>query len=128
MEDLTGVLAILLIFGTPVFIALVIGGVILLGNQSKRSERERSRATFERVVSNKLEVIKTAIAMGMTADEVQTLDERLERLIGHDRMRSLVDEDPPKAPEITGEMMDADLMDEVEMVREMQRRRESGKQ
>lgn len=124
MEDLTGVLAIVFIFGGPVLLALTIGGFVVLNNRFKQSERDRARETFERVMRDKLDVIKTAIAMGMASDELQTLDQRLERLIGANQMQTLLHPSKPSAPAVTSEMMDADLVSEVEAQR--QKKREGG--
>lgn len=120
MEDLTGILAILLIFGGPLIMALGIGGLVVSNNRSKQAERERSRETFERVTRDKLDVIKTAIVMGMAANDINDLDTRLERLIGAEQMKSLLLQ-APVVPVVTAEMMDADLVSEVETQRRKQR-------
>ena len=124
MEDLTGLMAIILIFGTPVLLAVIIGWIIAYGNQAKRAERDRARATYERIAIEKLDVIKTAIAMGLSSDELRELDQRLERLIGSDQLRSLLNEDQPAVPVVNQELRDNDLLEEVERQREQRRNRD----
>ncbi|MCH7471912.1 hypothetical protein IIA79_03060 [bacterium] len=48
------------------------------------AERKEARKTYERIVMEKLEVMKTALTMGMGKDDLAELDERLEKLIGAD--------------------------------------------
>lgn len=46
----------------------------------KKRERDDARKTYERIVMEKLDVMKTAIAMGQSGDDLEELDARLERL------------------------------------------------
>lgn len=112
--DFEGILAITLIFGTPVLLALVGGFVWSMNSWRKQGERERARATFERLTRDKLDVIRTALAMGRSDDEVLELDQRLERLIGTEQMLGLLDPKAPKTPRVNAQIMDADLVVEVE--------------
>lgn len=112
--DIEGILAITLFLGTPVIMTLIVGFVITLNNGRKHGERERARATFERLTHDKLDVIRTAIAMGRSDDEIRELDRRLEKLIGTEQMLGLLDQKIPKIPKVNAQIMDADLVVEVE--------------
>jgi len=61
--------------------------------------------TYERLAREKLEVIKTALTMGYSDDDLKRLDERLEKLIGKDKLAQIMRGDGP------GAMADADLLD-----------------
>lgn len=121
--DVTGILAIVFIFGTPALLALIIGTFIWINGQAKRGERDRARATFERVMRDKLDVIRTGIAMGMASEDLQSLDSRLERLIGAEQMKTLLDPNQPAVPAVTAEMLDSDLVSEVDRQRQARRER-----
>jgi hypothetical protein len=117
VDELTGVLAIIFIFGTP---GLLIAFNMLRGNfaeKARRREREQARRMYERVMHHKLEVIETALAMGFGHDEVRALDARLERLIGADRMAALLDARTPGIP-TTGHLpSNDDLESEIRALR-----------
>lgn len=51
-----------------------------------RLERREIRQQYTDLMLEKLEIIKSAIAMGHTSDEIADLDERLEKLIGTEKM------------------------------------------
>jgi len=89
-----------------------------------QAERKEARQLYERIVMEKLDTMKTAIAMGHTQDELSDLDNRLERLVGADKLAGLLeDKKTPEVPEVKAdaELMDADL--EAEIAR-LQRKRE----
>ena len=103
----------LFLCGTPL---LVFSGWQL--NSSRRfRERERHSARFERLALEKLDVIKTALAMGHTDEEVRELDQRLARLIGADKLATILD---PKATaaQVNAELAGADLSGELTSTRE----------
>lgn len=52
-------------------------------------ERREARQLYERLTMEKLDVIKTAVAMGMDKHGLAELDDKLERLIGAEQMQSL---------------------------------------
>jgi hypothetical protein len=64
----------------------------------------------------KLDIIKTALAMGYGHDEVARLDERLERLIGKDQLQQLAS---GSAPLPSTELQSVNLSDESRVVREL---------
>ena len=112
--DIEGTLAILFIFGTPFLLAIVGGGIWIFTSTRKQAERERARQSYERLTRDKLDVIKTAIAMGRSDDEIRELDQRLERLVGSEKLHSLLDPKAPTPPPVTSEILDADIVDEVD--------------
>ena len=91
MEDWTGVLALFLLFG---FGPLVIFGRKPLQMWLAQRERREARQLYERLTMEKLDVIKTAVAVGMNKADLADLDTRLEQLIGADQMKSLLLTEP----------------------------------
>jgi len=119
MDDtLISILAILFLFGTPAILAAIGAVLWRLNTLSKYRERERARALYEKLMMEKLDVIKTAFAMGMQDNEIAQLDRRLEQLIGADSMRSLLDSNSPQPPQVTSDVVDTDL--EAEISRQQQ--------
>ncbi len=80
----------------------------------KKRERDAARKSYERIVMEKLDVMKTAIAMGQSSDDLAELDARLERLVGSDKLKGLLNTKSPKTPLADESLLDADLLDEVE--------------
>ena len=85
-----GVLAILMIFGTPVMLGLIIAGGLLINSRIKRQHDEKQRQMLERIMLEKLDIIKTAVAMGYSRNELDALDRRLEQLIGTEKLQGLL--------------------------------------
>ena len=54
------------------------------------AQRSEALKTYERLAREKLDVIKTAVAMGYSENELAALDARLEKLIGEDKLKSLL--------------------------------------
>ena len=82
----------------------------------RAKDRAEGREMYERVVREKLDVIKTALAMGYTQHEIQQLDQRLEQLIGSDKLQSLLD--GRAAPTPSCELLDADLSQELQAIKQ----------
>jgi hypothetical protein len=123
MDDtVISILAILFLFGTPAILGAIGAVLWRLNTLSKYREREKARALYEKLMLEKLDVIKTAFAMGMQDNEIAQLDRRLEQLIGADSMRSLLDTNNPQPPAVTQDVIDSDLEAEIG------RQRESGEQ
>jgi hypothetical protein len=96
-----------------------------LTDAGKRRERENARKSYERIALEKLEVIKTAITMGYTHQELDALDHRLEKLIGADRLKTLLNDKEPGVPQAKGDLLDTDLDAEIRRLqdaRQSQRR------
>lgn len=79
----------------------------------KKRERDDARKTYERIVMEKLDVMKTAIAMGQSGDDLQELDSRLERLVGADKLQGLLNPKSPRIPKADQALLDSDLVEEV---------------
>jgi hypothetical protein len=54
-------------------------------------EREKLRQMYERLALEKLDVIKTAVAMGYKQSDLAELDSRLEQVIGSDAMQRVLE-------------------------------------
>ena len=101
--------------------ALAIPIVAILSGPMKalinRREREETRKLYERIVMEKLDVIKTAIAMGYSHNDLGELDSRLERLVGSEKLKSLLNSEKPSTPSVDEDLLQAELKDELEVVR-----------
>jgi len=75
-----------------VALAILLDGVREL---IRKSERSAARKMYERLVLEKLDVIKTAVAMGFPRNDLAELDSQLERLIGQEQMQKLLDKKAP---------------------------------
>jgi ABC-type multidrug transport system fused ATPase/permease subunit len=83
--------------------------------RARQQDQREARQSYERIVREKLEVMKTAIAIGYSQSEMAELDRRLEQLIGADRIAGLL-HDQPKTPAITQELLDADFQTEMQKI------------
>jgi hypothetical protein len=63
----------------------------------RAEERSKSREMFERLALEKLDIIKTSVALGGKESELRELDDRLERVIGGAEMRRLLRDELPLA-------------------------------
>jgi hypothetical protein len=76
----------------------------------KKRERTETRQMYERLAMEKLDVIKTAVAMGYNRDDLADLDLRLEQAIGAEQMKTLRDGKAPSLPpamqDLTGDSKD----------------------
>lgn len=62
-----------------------------INNSIRNKERAEARKLYERLAMEKLDVIKTAVAMGYSRDDLADLDRRLEQVIGAEQMKELRD-------------------------------------
>ena len=113
-DALIGFTTIFLLFGTPLLIAVLIFVGWLISSNRKSHEVASARESYERLVRDKLDVIKTAIAMGQSDDEIRALDARLERLIGTDKLKDLLDGRSPQPPVPAQDLKDIDLLAEAD--------------
>jgi hypothetical protein len=60
----------------------------------RAKDRAEARALYERLMMEKLGVVKRAIDVGFSHDELADLDARLERLIGREQLARLLDDEP----------------------------------
>lgn len=77
--------------------------------------------TYERLAKDKLEVIKTALAMGYKDDDLAALDARLERLIGADKLTEILRGSGPEAL-ASADLVDTQLDHEIERLRKMRQK------
>jgi hypothetical protein len=87
----------------------------------KKAERDAARQTYERLVQEKLDVMRTALSMGMDKDALAELDARLEKLIGQGKLERLLDEEI-SVPEPAAELRDSDLEAELERLRDLRKK------
>lgn len=80
----------ILVFSIPI-VSTLMGPI---NARVKADEREKLRKMYERLALEKLDVIKTAVAMGYQRSDLQELDARLEEVIGSEAMQSLLDSKP----------------------------------
>lgn len=89
----------------------------------KRAERTDARKLYERLALEKLDVMKTAVAMGYAADDLAALDKRLERLIGAEELKALLEMQPLGIPTGPTDLRQADLLHEMESLKHDQTKR-----
>ena len=77
-------------------------------------DRADARALYERITRDKLDVIKTALAMGYDRQELKELDERLEELIGSDKLHALLAAQDTAVPPLKDDLLDLDLSQELD--------------
>ena len=63
----------------------------------RNADRDKARAMFERLITQKLDVLKTGVAMGYKQEDLSALDERLEKIIGSEKLASLMGDELPSA-------------------------------
>jgi len=83
----------------------------------KAQDRADARALYERITRDKLDVIKTALAMGIDQQQLKELDARLEKLIGSEKLHALLEAQNPDVPPLKDELLDVDLSQELENLR-----------
>jgi hypothetical protein len=94
--------------------------------RAKYDDRREARRAYERLVIEKLDVIKTAVAMGYKDEELDALDRRLEKLVGGDKLGVLVDSKGKEIPAVTHELLDTDFDRELERVRQQRQQSKAG--
>ena len=82
--------------------------------------KDRVRKMYAELVKEKLDVIKTALAMGHSSDEIRDLDKRLEKLIGTEKMLKTLKKGKPD-PKAELSLKDADLLAEFDKQSQSQR-------
>ena len=84
-------------------------------------ERTEAREMYERLVREKLSVVKDAIAMGYSEIDLDKLDRRLAELIGEEELKKLIAAQP-ETPLPNADLMDTDLLSEVDNLRNRQQK------
>lgn len=100
-------------------VAILMAPVQLALKQRAQSE---ARRMYERLTREKLDILRSAVAMGYKSEELADLDARLERLVGPDKLAQILPDKGktattksapavPKVPEL-------DLEAEMEQIRQ----------
>jgi hypothetical protein len=92
VEGVTWFVLMFLVFGMPLLLGLLWVSYARMKGGAERKERQQARDAWERVMNEKLDVLKTAIVMGYDYSELAQLDKRLGSLIGEERMQGLLTE------------------------------------
>jgi hypothetical protein len=104
-----------------VVIVLAGSGIWLTYRFTGLKERREIREHYTRLLCEKLDVIKTALAMGRSDEDIAALDARLEQLIGAEKMLETLKH--PKGSSLKqGEMLDGDNDLETELLRHGRKR------
>jgi hypothetical protein len=61
------------------------------------ADRDKARQMYERLTNQKLDILKTGVAMGYKQEDLSALDERLEKIIGSDKLASLLGDELPSS-------------------------------
>src|SRR5438105_15164726 len=73
----------------------IVGKIVaLFRDRQQVQERNEARKMYERLAMEKLDVLKSALAMGYKSADLADLDNRLERLLGSDKMSTLLSATP----------------------------------
>ena len=80
---------------TALWIPIVAIALEPVKQRMRAAERREARQMYERLALEKLEVLKAGITMGYSQQELRELDQRLEKLIGEDKLKKVLD--PTKA-------------------------------
>ena len=102
-------------------VPLAIFGMMIVGppsvwyfiSSANERRKNRVRSMFCELVNDKLDVIRTAIAMGHSPDEIQELDKRLENLIGTEKMLRTL-KGGAEDVQLEAKLMATDLVDEID--------------
>jgi hypothetical protein len=119
VEDITWTLVFLLFFGGPLLGLLSVLGYLRARGSAERRERDTARQTYEKVMLEKLDVVKTAIVMGYSHNELAELDRRLATLIGEDRLKGLtVEKGKPTVPQVGSAEIEREIYAVAELARQ----------
>ena len=96
--------------------------------------RERRHRMVRDVLNERLDVLKTALAMGFKEDELALLDERLEQLVGREKLEQLLAEE--RSPSVDRRhkrdhrdaLAASDLEEAVNMINKLKQRKREGDQ
>ena len=90
--------------------------VIIQQTQVGSPDRQKALAVYENLCREKLEVIKTALAMGYSQEDLARLDARLERLIGKEQLDKLA---RGEVPTPSADLSNTSLSSETALLREI---------
>lgn len=84
----------------PIFALMIpIVGILMVPVRQALKQRSESEARrmYERLAREKLDILRSAVAMGFKGEDLADLDERLERLVGPEKLAAVLP-DKAKAP------------------------------
>jgi hypothetical protein len=96
--------------------------------------RERRHRMVRDVLNERLDVLKTAIAMGFKEDDLMLLDERLEQLVGREKLEQLLVEERGLSAarrhkrDHRDALATSDLEEAVNMINKLKQRKREGDQ
>jgi hypothetical protein len=79
-------------------------------------DRQKALAVYENLCREKLDVMKTALAMGWSQDDLNRLDARLEKLIGQEQLQQLARGEVPQA---SADLSSMNLSRETALLKEL---------
>jgi hypothetical protein len=92
------------------------GGGHVIIQQTASADRQKALQVYENLAKEKLDVIKTALAMGWNQDDLSRLDARLERLIGRDQLQQLA---RGEVPSVSADLQSTSISHETALLREI---------
>ena len=81
----------------------------------KRSERREVRKLYMELLREKLDIIKTALSLGYSDQDVAKLDQRLERLIGSEKTLEKLKTGKQVKPQ--DQLLTKDLVEEIDLLK-----------
>lgn len=91
------------------------GGHVII-QQTASADRQKALQVYENLAKEKLDVIKTALAMGWNQEDLSRLDARLERLIGKEQLQQLA---RGEVPAVSTDMQSTSIAHETALLREI---------
>jgi len=79
-------------------------------------DRQKALQVYENLVKEKLDVLKTALAMGYNQEDLQRLDARLEKLIGKEHLQQIA---RGEVPTPSADLSNVSLTSETALLREI---------
>jgi len=102
--------------------ACLIGGACgLIYTRMAQGERREAQKLYERIVMEKIDALKTGLAMGLAKDDLAELDDRLERMVGAEKLTALLKDGQPPESSSSGKaehLPDTDIEDEITRLRQ----------
>jgi hypothetical protein len=85
-------------------------------NQVGSADRQKALQVYENLAKEKMDVMKTALAMGWNQDDLSRLDARLEKLIGKEQLQQLARGEVPIA---SADLQTSSVSRETALLREI---------
>jgi len=91
-------------------------GKTVILQQTGSADRQKALQVYENLAKEKLDVIKTALAMGYNQEDLARLDARLEKLIGKEQLQQLA---RGEVPSVSADLQTTNLARETALLREI---------